>query len=188
MKRRVVSLLIPLSLISFSTYGAAQATPDAIASVSADARVRITAPQLSGSRITGKVTHVAADTLYIAPNRNRLVAVPIAAITAAEVSRGKRRWVGAMKGAGIGSLAGGAVLGTLIWTGDPDCDYCLPGREPGAALAGAIIGAVFAAPTGAVVGAIIGSERWEPVGRKLTLAVVPSTAGSPGLRLVLSTR
>ena len=188
MNRYVVYLLATLPFLSFSTSAAAQDASAAIASLPTDSRVRITAPEFSRGRITGNVSHVAADTVYIVPSRNRLLAVPTSAITVAEISRGKRRWIGALKGAGIGGLAGGAALGTLVWTGDPNCDYCLPGRNPGAAAAGAIIGVVFAAPTGAVVGAILGSERWEPLGRKLTLGVAPHPTASPGLRIMLSTR
>jgi hypothetical protein len=187
-KHFAVCLLIPLALVPLSTRAVTQTAAEAIASAPAETRMRITAPQVSRGRIVGRVSHIAADTVYMAPNRSSLVAIPVSSITAAEMSRGKRRWLGAMKGAGIAGLTGGALMGTLVWTGDPNCDYCLPGREPGAAVAGAIIGAVLAAPTGAIVGAIVGSERWEPIGKKLTLMVTPSPSGSPGLQLMLSTR
>lgn len=188
MKRYAVRLLIPIILCSFSTYATAQDAKSTIASASPESRVRITAPQLSGSRITGRISHVAADTVYIVPRRNNLVAVPLTAITAAEISRGKGRWAGALKGAGLGTLAGGAALGTLVWAGDPNCDYCLPGRNPRAAAAGALIGAVLTAPVGAIVGAVVGSERWETLGQALTLRIAPHPGAALGLGVVLSTR
>lgn len=188
MKHCFVNLLILLSLFSFSAPAAAQNAAREVAAIASDSRVRITAPQVSRRQITGTVTHSAADTVYIAPNRNSLVAVPFSAITAAEISRGNQRWLGALKGAGLGTLAGGAALGTLVWTGDPDCDYCLPGRNPKAAAAGALIGAVLAAPVGAIAGAVVGSERWEPLGRTLTLRIAPHSGAPLGLEVVLSAR
>jgi hypothetical protein len=90
-----------------------------------------------------------------------------------------------LRGAGIGALGGGVVGGLLIFGSDPDCEYCLPGRDPGAAAVGAVIGAVLFTPVGAVAGAIRGYERWGPAEPRFGIAYLPH---SPGLAIGATVR
>ncbi len=156
-------LLLLLLWTALPTSSAAQEAAGVAAPIQAGTRVRVSAPTFLRGKVSGRVTHIAADTLFIAPNRRSLVAVPISAITGAEVSRSVDRWRGALEGAGFAGLTAGTLFGLMVFAGDPNCDYCLPGRNLEAAAAGAMIGAVLFAPVGAVIGAAVGSERWESV-------------------------
>lgn len=164
-------LILLLCLETLSVRLAAQQTTVDVMPVGS--RVRVVAPSAFRQAVAGRVSHIASDTLFLAPKRDRLVAVPVAAITSAEISRGVDRWRGAFQGAGTLGLAGGALFGLLVFAGDPNCDYCLPGRNLEAAAAGAVIGAVLFAPVGAVIGAVRGAERWEPITSDLSVRLHP---------------
>lgn len=163
----------------------AQAAPGAAEPIPAGTRVRVFAPGAFRKGVAGEVSHVAADTLFLARRKSGFAAVPVAAITRTDVSRGRDHWKGAFKGAGIGALAGGGLLGVVVFAGDPNCDYCLPGRNLEAAAIGAAIGAVLVAPVGAFFGGIAGSEKWEPTSARFSLAPQPD---APGLAVRLTLR
>jgi hypothetical protein len=172
---RVVLLLLLLGAV-LPASSAAQEGAGTEDPIPAGTRVRVSAPTFSRGKISGRVTHVVADTLFIAPDPNSLVAVPISAITGAEVSRGIDRWRRALEGAGMAGLTAGTLFGLVVFAGDPNCDYCLPGRNPQAAAAGAVVGAVLFAPIGAIIGASVGSERWEPIAPNFAVRYLPHPA------------
>lgn len=147
-------------------------------------RVRVFAPDALRKPVAGQVSHVSGDTLFLVGHRNSLAAVPIAAITRTDVSRGRDHWKGAFKGAGLSALAGGGLFGVLVFVGDPNCDYCLPGRNLEAAAIGAAIGATLAAPVGAFFGGILGTEKWEPTSVRFALAP-PTDASALAIRLTV---
>lgn len=169
--RHLWTALLPLLCLGLQPLPspAQQAEP----SVAVGSRVRVVAPSAFRGAVSGRISRIGADTLFLAPRRDSLVAVPIAAITGTELSLGVDRWRGALRGAGTAALGGGALLGLLVFAGDPDCDYCLPGRDPEAAAAGAIIGAALFAPVGALVGAIHGFERWKPITPDFSIGFSP---------------
>lgn len=179
------ALLALLLWCALPAPSSAQETPGAAQPFPAGTRVRVFAPDAFRKPVAGQVTLITADTLFLTGWRGGLVAVPVAAITRTDVSRGRDHWKGAFKGAGIGALAGGGLLGVMVFAGDPNCDYCLPGRNVEAAAIGAAIGAVLVAPVGAFFGGIAGSEKWEPASVRFSLA--PRTDAS-GLAVRLTVR
>lgn len=177
-----VTLLALLLWSALPAPSAAQADTAAAGPIPAGTRVRVTAPTVFRGAFAGRVSHTVADTLYLAPRRSGLVAVPISAITRTEVSQGVDHWEGALRGAGIGALAGGGLFGFMVFAGDPNCDYCLRGRDLQAAAAGAVIGAVLFTPVGALIGAIRGYEHWGPAETRFGMSWVPHASG-PGIRV-----
>ncbi len=73
-------------------------------------RTRIRAPGSINGRLTATVTSRTADSLSIAMESGVAVQLPLSAITSVDISRGKSRSKGAMKGAfwggGVGMLSG----------------------------------------------------------------------------------
>jgi hypothetical protein len=127
-----------------------------------------------GQLVRGRVTGLAADTLYLAVTDSLgPLAIPRRLIQRIAVSRGvPSRGASAIR-RGIASGIGGALLGLGIGLLDDDID------DSDAALIGAAIG--FG--TGAVSGALWPHERW----KKLNLTTVTSGVGGPGLRLAIGT-
>ena len=162
----------------------AQETPGAAQPFPAGTRVRVFAPDAFRKPVAGQVSHVSGDTLFLVGHRNALAAVPTAAITRTDASRGRDHWKGAFKGAGISALAGGGLFAVIVFAGDPNCDYCLPGRDLEAAAIGAAIGGVLAAPVGAFFGGILGTEKWEPASVRFALAPRTDVSGV-GIRLTI---
>ncbi|MBW3630447.1 MAG: hypothetical protein KY464_14270 [Gemmatimonadetes bacterium] len=115
-------------------------------------RVRVHAPEVAAKPLVGRAVLMDTDSLVLERGRptDRLV-LPMEDVQRLEISRGRNHLMGAVKGAGIGGLAGGVALGGLV---------ALDG-DPAWAFLGFIAGAVYAAPLGAVVGAVVGVERWE---------------------------
>ena len=91
------------------------------------ARVRLAAPWSPTRRIVGTVQQTHADTVVVdtadvfAEHRLfnpvpvlvdgiRRVAVPITEVQRVEVSMGRSRWMGALKGAALGALIGGLIF------------------------------------------------------------------------------
>lgn len=112
-------------------------------------RVRVAAPEVLPSRITGRVAEMRSDTLLLMRGRND-VAVPLTAVRSLEISRGRDR----LRGGAIGVLAG-AVAG-LAWGAilDVGCtDYCF----------GVVVGPLLFAPIVGVGYALVGTERWERI-------------------------
>lgn len=72
-------------------------------------RVRIRAPGSVSGRLTGTVLTRTSDSLSIATESGVPLHLPLSRLTAVEVSRGKSRSMGAMKGAlwgaGVGALS-----------------------------------------------------------------------------------
>ena len=127
-------------------------------SVPLGTRVRIVVG--ASESFTGNVLRLTSDTLAVATGSGgALIELPTSRLSSIEVSEGRDRLSGSIKGAGIGVLAGGLIGGVAI------------GRSEGndiAALAGMFAGGIIGAGTGAIVGAIVAPERW----RRLLLSGV----------------
>src|SRR5215468_10009003 len=92
------------------------------------ARIRVRAPAIVTAQLEGTVIHRSDDAVTLTTARDGPILVPLATITAAEVSRGRGRGDGAVKGltwgTGIGLVTG--VLGAIVV--DAGSDPC--GAEP----------------------------------------------------------
>ena len=113
-------------------------------------RVRIVVG--ANAPFTGNVLRLTSDTLAVATGSGgALIQIATSRLSSIELSEGRDRLHGSLKGAGIGVLAGGLIGGVSL------------GRSEGndlAALAGMFAGGIIGAGTGAIVGAIVAPERW----------------------------
>jgi len=123
-------------------------------------RVRVRAPSVVAGRLEGVVVQRVADTVVVTRPNAGPVSLPIAAITRAEVSRGRSRGAGALRGA----LWGGGVglaLGALAAAAPNECNA---NCEDEATDVGLVVGTpVLGAAVGAAVGTAVGAERWVPL-------------------------
>jgi hypothetical protein len=122
------------------------------------ARVRLDAPGVVSDKFTGTILSSSADTFTVANPSTVAVTVPIAKVTSLQVSRGKSRSAGAVRGLMWG-VPIGLVLGIPFSSGGQKqgCTTC---DSPGVIIASTTLaGAVW----GAGIGAIIGREKWVPL-------------------------
>jgi hypothetical protein len=113
-------------------------------------RVRVTSSEAE-RRLVGGVAFIDADSLVLTTDHHRTT-VSTASIQQLDVSRGRHWLTGALKGAAIGTLTGGAVFGGLV---------AAEGGGSGWTSVGVVAGMIIGLPTGFVVGGLVGSERWE---------------------------
>lgn len=127
-------------------------------SVPTGTRVRIVVG--ASESFTGSVLRLTSDTLAVATGSGgALIQLPTSRLSSIEVSEGRDRLGGSVKGAGIGVLAGAAIGSIALRRSE----------GPGvAALAGLFAGGILGGGTGAIVGAIVAPERW----RRLSLPEV----------------
>lgn len=126
-------------------------------------RVRVQAPGVVPGSLEATVVTRARDTVTLTRGHGRPVAVPLTAITAADVSRGRSHRDGAVSGLAWGASVGLAVGLLSAVTYDARSTAC--GTEPcendfsaGQVVAG---GFVAGAALGAGIGAIKGAEHWD---------------------------
>ena len=176
------SILPILLVLGGAAPCAAQATAGQYAEVLPGARVRITAPGVVAGRYVGTVLSRPADTVVVANSGGAQVRVPIASMTALEVSRGKSRMAGFTRGliwgAPIGLGFGLLTMSTVEGTDQGDGQTWGQGEW---AAYSALSGAIW----GGAIGALVGRERWDayiPQGR---VSVVPH-GGRVGVGLALS--
>jgi hypothetical protein len=143
------------------------------------ARVRVQAPKIVGGWLEGTILSRSRDTVTLTTPRRTSIPVPLAAITAADVSRGRSRGDGAVKGLAWGSGVGLAVGLLSAVSYDTGSDAC--GAEPcdneltsGQVVAGSFI---IGAALGAGIGAIKGAEHWDSLTIQTYVAVRPSRDG-----------
>ena len=137
------------------------------------ARIRLQAPWSPSRRIVGTVEKTSADSIVVdtadvfAERRLfnpvpvlvdglRKVSVPITQVRRVEISMGRSRLMGALKGATIGALIGGAYVGLSSVNGRANPRF-------GDFAAGFAQGTVVGFTLGAPVGWTFTSERWRPV-------------------------
>jgi hypothetical protein len=154
---RVVSLLLPVVLLSNAERPLGAQGSLALAEVQPGARVRVEAPGIVAGKYVGTVLARRADTLTLGNPSGAPVVLPLGAIRSLEISRGKSRSAGAVRGMMWGAPIGAAVGAFGIATAE-ECSACF--EAPGDA-------ETFAAFTvagllwGAGIGAIVGRERWD---------------------------
>jgi hypothetical protein len=145
-------------------------------------RVRITS---SDSRLTGKIVAASPDALIVSVKKGREpVTVARDAITRFELGHRRTSGKGALRGAGIGLLAGGvggAALGVAL---DSPDDWFSGGEL---AAGGAIVFGGAGALIGALVGAASPGERWETVPtHRVRVGLTPRIGRGRGLALSVS--
>jgi hypothetical protein len=126
---------------------------------------RIRVERLDGPRLTGNVVAWSADTVGIeAHGTRRVTLVPVASIVRYEVSVGRDRRRGALRGLIVGSVVGASVM-VAVTSADRNNSYAPP-------MAVVVpIGAVLFGATGAGLGALIGTERWESPSASATMGI-----------------
>lgn len=156
---RCIDRVRPLALLAL-VVGAAWPLPAQLAEVQPGVKVRIRAPSAVGGQVQGFVATRSRDSLSLSTGQGPLVSLPLAAITSAEVSRGKSRADGARRG-----LLWGAPIGLLVMladapTGESRCTSETCGDELSDAQR-IVVGVVGGGGWGAGIGALIGRERWQ---------------------------
>ena len=142
-------------------------------------RVRVQAPVVLAGSLEATVTARARDTVTLTTSGGVAVPVPLAAITAVDVSRGRSHGDGAVKGLAWGAGAGlvvGVVSAIVYDARSDECgaEPCNNDLSPGEVAAGGLIsGAVL----GAGIGAIMGVEHWERLTIPTYVAVRPTRTG-----------
>jgi len=143
------------------------------------ARVRVQASGVVAGRLEGTVLARVRDTVTLTTSRGMLIPVPLAAITTAEVSRGRSHGDGAVKGLALGVGVGLAVglLSAIVYDARSDecgAEPCENDLSPGEVVAG---GFMTGAVLGAGIGAIMGVEQWERLTIQRYVALRPRRDG-----------
>jgi len=143
------------------------------------ARVRVQAPGVVAGPLEATVVARARDTVTLTTSRGTRVPVPLAAITAVEVSRGRSHRDGAVHGLAWGTgvgLATGLLSAIVDDAASASCagEPCANDGTPGEIVAASFM---TGAALGASIGAILGAEHWERLTIPTYVAVRPSRAG-----------
>ena len=151
-----------------------------VSELTVGARLRVRAPDAVAGRLTGVVVARTADSLTLTRSNAAPVAIPLVSLTEVEVSRGRSRSRGALKGAAWGAGVSAVFGGLLI--GEETCEEptapanCTPMTRVESVAYGAVSGALL----GAIIGVFVGSEHWERVRLPDRVAVRPlPTRGVP---------
>ncbi len=157
----MVAAPLLLLLTALLQVSATQAPSSRQPTVEADSgsRVRITVDKTS--KHVGTLISADADSLRVTTDTSGVVAIPTAAVTRFERSRGRRSNVG--RGALVGAATGG-VFGLIfgIAAEADNNDWGIEIGADGIALSTLFVGAVGAG-IGALIGAASKGERWEPL-------------------------
>jgi hypothetical protein len=158
MSRPTLIVALAVSCLTSSSLAAQiAARPDEI---QPGARVRVTAPGVVAARYVGTVLSRSGDSLTIGSPNAMPLAISTSRITSLEISRGKSRADGAIRGMKWGVPIGLALGAVTI--GFADCADCASNSDDaGSALGWVAINGVSGAIWGAGIGALIGRERWE---------------------------
>jgi hypothetical protein len=154
---RVASFLLVAALLPILAQPLTAQGSLAVAEVQPGARVRVEAPGIVAGKYVGTVLSRGADTLTLGSPSTAPVKLPLRAIRSLEISRGKSRSAGAVRGMMWG-VPIGLVLGVFAVATSDNCDACIEATSDAEGFA------LFAASGvlwGAGIGALVGRERWE---------------------------
>ena len=174
-RHRLAPLVLAVGLLLPPSAAAGQ-----LAELQPGARVRIRAPDAVAGRLDGTVLSRGPDGITVSTPGGAPLRVPLAAITAAEVGRGRSRRAGTLRGAAWGAGVGAAVglLGALDDDHGCAAERCEDDYSAGEYVAA---GAFGGASIGGVVGVIVGAERWQ----RLHVPARPSLSLCPRGRTVV---
>jgi hypothetical protein len=119
--------------------------------VSAGSRVRVVAPAVFPAAMKGRIEALTADSLLLGRGGGARLQIDTREVVELSVTAGRNRFGWALRGAGIGLLAG-AVLGATAGGHGDDSGW--------GALVGFVAGGIVGLPLGAGVGAAAAPERW----------------------------
>lgn len=154
---RVVSLLFAAVLLPLYARPLPAQGTVALAEVQPGARVRVEAPGIVAGKYVGTVLIRSADTLTLGNPSGAPVALPLHSIRSLEISRGKSRGAGAIRGMMWGAPIG-AALGIFGIATAEECTACYESVGDAEALAAFTMAGLL---WGAGIGAIVGREHWE---------------------------
>lgn len=189
MARRLVRNMTALIAV---VLGVSVARADEPAPVAAGARVRLTAPSVSGKRLVGTLVGLDDTTLTLQRQGGKeTLQVPRGAITTTEVSWRRSR---KGKGAAIGALVGlGAAVAIGLAAGDDDCSSVQDVGNPWLDLTAHVLrtfchskgemaafAAILTVPAGALLGlAVAPGEKWQPSSPdRLSVRITPVRGGA----------
>ena len=156
---RIVLPLLAAITLSFADTTHAQPLP-----LHPGTRVRAVAPTLWTSRYEATIGARRGDTLYLVRPDAAPIDVPLSALTRLDLSLGRSRKKGALRGIAWGAAAG-VALGLVNAMGNSADPLALCGTttcrrdklaEGGALVLGSVV-------WGAGIGALVGRETWKPV-------------------------
>ena len=154
---RVASLLLLALLLPMTARPLAAQGSLPLAEVPPGGRGRVEAPGIVAGKYVGTVLTRGADTLTLGNPSGKPVVLPLGSVRSLEISRGKSRTAGAIRGMLWGAPLG-AALGIFGVATAEDCTGCYE------AVGNAEVLTAFTAAGilwGAGIGAIVGRERWE---------------------------
>jgi hypothetical protein len=154
---RVASLLFATVLLPTLARPLTAQGAVALAEVQPGARVRIEAPGIVAGKYVGTVLTRAGDTLTVGNPSGAPVTVSLRALRSVEISRGKSRSAGAVRGMMWGAPIG-AALGIFGIATAEECTACYESLGNAEALTAFTAAGLL---WGAGIGAIVGRERWE---------------------------
>jgi hypothetical protein len=168
----LVALLLAMGIAPLRAQSGARGTETS--ELQPGARLRIQAPGIVAGRHVATLLSRSADTITIGGPGTVPIAIPIARVSSMEISKGKSRSLGAVRGVEWGAPIG-AGFGLLTLGAIHDCRNCNPQEQPtdgGWVAFSAVAGALW----GAAIGAIVGRERWESfdLSHRAALGVRPS--------------
>lgn len=170
------TMLAVAGLLLATPHSAAAQDPAApLAAFVKGARIRLASPWNASRRIVGTVADARADSVVVdtadvfaqqrlfnpAPvvvDRYRRVTLPTKGVESVEVSLGRSRLVGMLRGATLGAVGGGAWAGLASMNGQPHPSFS---RFATGFASGAVLGAGIGVP----LGYIYRVERWRLVTR-----------------------
>jgi hypothetical protein len=144
--------MVPLVVLAFTPLASATAQQEP-PPLERGQRVRVTVPTASAVALVGRLDSVDADSLRLRRAVEPSVAISLRDVVRLEVSRGRRRALGAGVGFAAGAVIGGTV-GAVAYSGTDTPTETV-----------ALGSAAFGGVVGAVLGLLIGgmTDRWEEV-------------------------
>jgi hypothetical protein len=153
-----LSLVVSLAFLPLSASSLVAQTGLAGSELQPGARIRVVAPGVVAGRYEGTLLSRTPDTLRLGSPNGAPVAIPVARLTSLEVSRGKSRSAGAVRGIMWGAPIGLALGATSASSATGDCIGCTKDYSRGGWVALSTFGGAL---WGAGIGALIGRERWD---------------------------